>query len=95
LQGCYSRGLTRVFLASAVMATSFLCSPASVEIRQLVLHTYPAGSKVPGAERFTVFFGRRGKPVKKPRFLPASPQIEQADQSFPAVLGAAVQVLNH
>jgi hypothetical protein len=50
---------------------------------------------VSGAERFTVFFGRRGKPVKKPRFLPASPQIEQADQSFPAVLGAAVQVLNH
>ncbi len=71
LQGCYSRGLTRVFLASSVMATSFLCSPASVEIRQLVVHTYPGGSKVPGAERITVFYGRRGKPVKKPRFLPA------------------------
>jgi hypothetical protein len=71
LPGRYSRGLTRVFLASSVMASSFLCTPASVEIRQLVLHTYPAGSKVPGAERITVFYGRRGKPVKKPRFLPA------------------------
>jgi hypothetical protein len=71
LQGCYSRGLTRVFLASSVMATSFLCSPAAVEIRQLVVHTYPGGSKAAGSERDTVFYGRRGKPVKKPRFLPA------------------------
>ena len=71
LQGCCSRGLTRVSLASPVMASSFLCTPAAVEIRQLVLHTYPAGRKVPGAERVTVFYGRRGKPVKKPRFIPA------------------------
>ena len=53
------------------MAASFLCSPASVEIRQLVVHTYPGGIKAAGAERLTVFYGRRGKPVKKPRFLPA------------------------
>jgi hypothetical protein len=53
------------------MASSFLCTPAAVEIRQLVVHVYPAGRKVPGAERVTVFYGRRGKPVKKPRFIPA------------------------
>ena len=71
MPGRYSRGLTRVFLAFLEMATSFLCSPASVEIRQLVVHTYPGGIKAAGAERLTVFYGRRGRPVKKPRFLPA------------------------
>ena len=59
------------FLASPAMASSFLCSPASVEIRQLVVHSYPGGIKAADAERRTVFYGRRGKPVKKPRFLPA------------------------
>jgi hypothetical protein len=34
--------------------------------------TYPAGRKLPCAERITVFYGRRGKPVKKPRFIPAA-----------------------
>ena len=53
------------------MATSFLCSPAAVEIRQLVLHRYPDGIKAADAERIAVFYGRRGRPVKKPRFLPA------------------------
>jgi hypothetical protein len=53
------------------MAPSFLCSPAAVEIRQLVVHSYPDRLKAPGAERVTVFYGRQGKPVKKPRFLPA------------------------
>ena len=49
------------------MATSF---PSS-EIRQLVVHTYPGGIKTSSAERLTVFYGRRGRPVKKPRFMPA------------------------
>ena len=71
LPGRYSRGLTRVSLASSVMATSFLCSLAAVEIHQLVVHTYPGGCKAGVAERIAVFYGRRGKPVKKPRFLPA------------------------
>ncbi|EAQ68719.1 hypothetical protein [Synechococcus sp. RS9909] len=53
------------------MASSFLCSPAAVEIRQLMVHVYPGGIKAPDAERITVFYGRQGKPVKKPRFLPA------------------------
>jgi hypothetical protein len=48
--GHYSRGLTRVSLASLVMASSFLCG----EIRQLLVHVYPGGSKAPGAERITV-----------------------------------------
>ena len=46
-------------------------APLACPIRQLVLHSYPAGLKVAAAERVTVFYGRRGKPVKKPRFLPA------------------------
>ncbi len=61
--GRYSRGLTRVSTAFFVMASS---SP-SCEIRQLLVHVYPGGSKAPGAERITVFYGRRGRPVKKPR----------------------------
>jgi hypothetical protein len=58
-------------LAFSVMASLFLCSPAAVEIRQLVLHRYPDGIKAAAAERIAVFYGRRGRPVKKPRFLPA------------------------
>ena len=46
LPGRYSRGLTRVSLASFVMASSFPCG----EIRQLLVHVYPDGSKAPGAE---------------------------------------------
>ena len=49
------------------MASSFPCC----EIRQLLVHVYPGGSKAPGAERITIFYGRRGRPVKKPRFIPA------------------------
>jgi hypothetical protein len=47
-------------------------APLACPIRQLVLHTYPAGCKVAGAERLTVFYGRRGRPVKKPRYIPAA-----------------------
>ena len=65
--GRYSRGLSRLSLASFVMASS---SPRC-EIRQLVVHIYPGGIKAHDAERLTVFYGRRGKPVKKPRFIPA------------------------
>ncbi len=67
MPGRYSRGLTRVSLAFRVMA-SF--SPRC-EIRQLAVFVYPGGIKAPDAERITVFYGRRGKPVKKPRFIPA------------------------
>ena len=67
MPGRNSRGLTRVSLASLVMASSFPCC----EIRQLLVHIYPGGSKAGAAERITVFYGRRGRPVKKPRFIPA------------------------
>ena len=63
-------------------------APLACPIRQLVLHSYPAGLKVAAAERVTVFYGRRGKPVKKPRFLPA----ELAHQL--ARCGEAVLVLS-
>jgi len=56
-----------VYLASFVMASSFPCC----EIRQLLVHVYPGGIKAPDAERIRIFYGRRGKPVKKPRFIPA------------------------
>ncbi len=67
MPGRYSRSLTRVSLAFLVMA-SF--SPRC-EIRQLAVFVYPGGIKAADAERITVFYGRRGKPVKKPRFIPA------------------------
>jgi hypothetical protein len=54
-------------LASFVMASSFPCC----EIRQLAVFVYPGGSKVGAAESITVFYGRRGRPVKKPRFIPS------------------------
>ncbi len=53
-------------LASLVLASS----SRRGEIRQLLVHVYPGGSKAPGAERITVFYGRRGRPVKKARFIP-------------------------
>ena len=55
-------------LAFFVMASS---SPSS-EIRPLLEHVYPGGSKAPGAERIRIFYGRRGRPLKKPRFIPAA-----------------------
>jgi hypothetical protein len=67
LSGRYSRGLTRMSLAFSVMASSF----PSCDIRQLVVHVYPGGIKAHDAERLTVFYGRRGRPVKKPRYIPA------------------------
>ena len=40
------------------------------EIRTLVLHTYPDGIKAYGHERITQPIGRRGKPIKKLRYMP-------------------------
>lgn len=54
-------------LASFVMASFF----PSREIRQLAEFVYPGGIKAPDAERHVVFSGRRGRPVNKPRFIPA------------------------
>ena len=41
------------------------------QIRALVMQVYPDGIKEYGFERHTVPLGRRGKPVKKVRFIPA------------------------
>jgi hypothetical protein len=48
------------------MATASLCCP----IRQVLVHVYPGPSKAAGEPRLTLHFGRRGRPVLKPRFLP-------------------------
>ena len=36
-----------------------------------MVHIIPGGHKAADAERVTVCFGRRDRPVKKPRFIPA------------------------
>ncbi|MEB3353100.1 MAG: hypothetical protein VKM34_02550 [Cyanobacteriota bacterium] len=41
------------------------------EIRQLAWFIDPGGIKAPDAERIMVSYGRRGRPVKKPRFVTA------------------------
>jgi hypothetical protein len=49
------------------MASSF----PRCEIRQLLVHVYADGHKAPGAGRVTLLIGRQGRPVQKPRFIPA------------------------
>jgi hypothetical protein len=48
------------------MATASLCCP----IRHVLVHGYPGISKAASEPRLVVHFGRRGRPVLKPRFLP-------------------------
>ena len=67
-------------LASLVMASS---SPRC-EIRQLAVYVYPGGIKAHEAERHVVFYGRRGLPVKKPRFIPAQLAHQLAQAAGPA-----------
>jgi hypothetical protein len=47
------------------------CFTLRREIRQLAVFVDPGGIKAPDAERITDFYGRRGRPVKKPRSIPA------------------------
>ena len=61
-------GAGRVFHAFSAMAPS---AAPRCEIRTLVLHTYPDGIKAFGHERITTPMGRRGKPVRKLRLIPA------------------------
>jgi hypothetical protein len=51
--------------ASIAISTAPRC-----EIRALVMHVYPDGIKAFPHERLTVYVGRRGKPVRKPRYMP-------------------------
>ena len=55
----------------------------SCEIRALVMHFYPDGIKAFGHERHDVHLGRRGKPVKKVRFMPMAKAHEQPDLPDP------------
>lgn len=61
------RGDRAAFLAPIPMGSI----PPRCEIRRLLIHAYAGGSSSADQERITVFYGRRGKPVKKPRFIPA------------------------
>lgn len=85
------RGESGVSLASLEMASSF----PRCEIRQLLVHTYPAGHKGPGVERVTVFYGRRGRPVKKPRFIPAERAYHWARMLQARRLGTVSVVWSH
>ena len=62
------------------------------EIRFLVLHTYPDGIKAYGHERITTPIGRRGKPVKKLRLIPAEDAYAMA-QYFQGTPGTTVSVI--
>jgi hypothetical protein len=62
------RGDQAAFLAPIPMGSI----PPRCEIRRLLIHTYAGGSRSADQERITVFYGRRGKPLKKPRFIPAA-----------------------
>ncbi|MFN9631705.1 MAG: hypothetical protein ACK59A_15975 [Cyanobacteriota bacterium] len=48
-----------------------IASGPCYQIRALVMHVYPDGIKEYGHERHTVPLGRRGKLLKKVRFIPA------------------------
>ena len=54
------------------MASIKPVAAASCPIRQLLVHIYPDGIKEAGAVRITQHYGRSGRPVKKPRFMPAA-----------------------
>ena len=62
------------------------------EIRFLVLHTDPDGIKAYGHERITTPMGRRGKPVKKLRLIPAEKAFALA-RRFQGRFGTTVSVI--
>jgi hypothetical protein len=78
----------RTLRCDAVLAVSAPCC----ELRTLVLHTYPDGIKAYGHERITTPMGRRGKPVKKLRLIPAEKAFALA-RKFQGRFGTTVSVL--
>ncbi len=62
-----AQGAGSVSFAPASMAIS---TAPRCEIRALMMHVYPDGIKAYGHERLTVSVGRRGKPVRKLRYMP-------------------------
>ena len=63
----------------------------SCEIRALVMHVYPDGIKAYGHERLDVPLGRRGKPVKKVRFMPMAKAHELARMPGVNYVGGRVE----
>ncbi|APD49141.1 MULTISPECIES: hypothetical protein [unclassified Synechococcus] len=64
----------------------------SCEIRRVIVHFYPEGIKG-GAHSFEQqFFGKRGKPVKKMRFVPAEKAFAIA-RSLQGTKGCTVSVI--
>jgi len=74
------------------VATRPIASAPCRELRTLVLHTYPDGIKAYGHERITTTMGRRGKPVKKLRLIPAEKAFALA-RKFQDRFGTTVSVL--
>ena len=64
-------------MSHAVSSMAISKAP-SCEIRALVMHVYPDGIKAFGHKRLDVPLGRRGKPVKKVRFMPMAKAHELA-----------------
>ncbi|MFM7752892.1 MAG: hypothetical protein ACKO58_00640 [Cyanobium sp.] len=62
------------------------------EIRGLVMHVYPDGIKAYGHERHIVYVGRRGKPVRKLRFMPMARALELA-RKLQGRFGTTVSVI--
>lgn len=68
-------GAASVSFALLLMAIS---TASRCEIRALVMHVYPGGIKAYDHEHFTIFVGRRGKPVRKLRNMPIARALELA-----------------
>ena len=74
--------------ASPMAVISFLCC----EIRRVVVHFYPEGIKGGAHPCEQQFFGRRGKPVKKMRFVPAEKAFSIA-KAMQGTKGCTVSVI--
>jgi len=57
-------------------SSASLCCP----IRQVVVHVYPGTRKLASEPRFTLHFGRRARPVQKPRLMPLRTALSVARQ---------------
>ena len=64
----------------------------SCEIRRVIVHFYPGGIKGGAFPSALQFFGKRGKPVKKMRFVPAEKAFEIA-RSLQGTKGCTVSVI--
>ena len=77
-----------VHRANPMAVISFPCC----EIRRVVVHFYPEGIKGGAHPCEQQFFGRRGKPVKKMRFVPAEKAFSIA-KAMQGTKGCTVSVI--